>query len=30
MRHITTLIMMLLVCLTVSANDIIGQYRTEP
>ena len=30
MRHITTLIMMLLVCLTVSANDTIGQYRTEP
>lgn len=30
MKHLTSLFMMMLVCLTVSANNIIGVYNTEP
>ena len=30
MKHITTLILMMLVCLTAPANNIIGFYKTEP
>lgn len=30
MKHLTSLFMMMLVCLTASANNIIGIYNTEP
>ena len=30
MKHLTTLILMVLVCMTTSANNIIGRYNTEP
>ena len=30
MKHLTTLILMMLVCLTAPANNIIGYYKTEP
>ena len=30
MKHLTSLFMMMLVCLTASANNIIGVYNTEP
>ena len=30
MKHLTTLILMMLVCLTAPANNIIGFYKTEP